>query len=93
MLILGSLAVRSLVGEEEGNGKGGGALDTPLGVAHLDVELDLFIREDSNDLSYSESSYPSVGSDLPICIEVGRVHGGLGSLVYGLYVVKSRRAL
>jgi hypothetical protein len=27
-----------------------------------------------------ELSFPSLGSDLPLYIEVGRVHGGLGEL-------------
>jgi hypothetical protein len=34
-----------------------------------------------------------VGFDLPLYIKVGQVHGGLGSLVYGLCAAKSRRVL
>jgi hypothetical protein len=34
-----------------------------------------------------------LGSDLPLYIEVGQVHGGLGSLAYGLYASESRRVL
>jgi hypothetical protein len=40
-----------------------------------------------------KSSSPSVGSDLPLYIEVGRVHGVLGSLVYGVCAPESRRIL
>jgi hypothetical protein len=39
------------------------------------------------------SSSTTVGSDLSLYIEVGWVYGDLGSLVYGLHVPESRRAL
>jgi hypothetical protein len=35
----------------------------------------------------------SIGSNLPLYIEVGLVHGGLGSLIYGLRVPESKRSL
>jgi hypothetical protein len=40
-----------------------------------------------------ESSSPSIGFDLPLYIEVDRVHGGLGSLAYGVCALESRRVL
>ena len=40
-----------------------------------------------------ESSSPSVGSDLPLYTQVGRVDGSLGGLVYGLCAPESRRVL
>ena len=42
---------------------------------------------------YLESSSPSKGSNLPLYTQVGRVHGGLGGLVYGLCALESRRVL
>jgi hypothetical protein len=42
---------------------------------------------------YLELSSPSVGSNLPLYIKVGRVHGGLGGLAYGVCALESRRVL
>jgi hypothetical protein len=54
----------------------GGAFDTPLGVALLSVpRLSCSVR---TRMIYLESSSHSVGCDLPLYIEVGRIHGGLG---------------
>jgi hypothetical protein len=62
-----------------------------LGGSALSVELELF-GENKNDLFgiILDSSSPSLGSDLPLYIKVGRVHGGLGTLAM-VYVRQSPR--
>jgi hypothetical protein len=65
-----------LVGEEEDDGCGEGALGAPLWVALLSMPSRRGLVR--NGMICLGSSSPSRGSDLPLYPEVGWVHGSLG---------------
>jgi hypothetical protein len=97
VLILGSSAVRSPPHRRGGRWWKGwrSSRYSSHGGCALGAELKMFMVRTW--VIYSESSQfcppPSIGSDLPIYIELGQVHGGFGSLVYGLCASESWRAL
>ena len=96
MLILGtSPPVRPfpLVGEEEDGGRRGGALGTPLGVALLSLQSSSYLMTTRMICLSFGNRPPPLGSDLPLYIEVGRVHDCLGGFAYDLHAPESRSVL
>ena len=73
-------------------GCGGGDLGAPpLGCSALGAEQE---QIEWNGMSSDDrSSSSSYVRPYPLYNKIGRVHGGLGELVYGLHALESRRAL